>query len=530
MRLKSIFYINNIRNFVIYCNFNTFKFTNTNRDPSSLKPDNMKLKLHFSLFLLLTGFSVYSQIGIGTTTPNASSILHIESNSQGLLTPRMTTAERTTIGSPANGLLVYDTTLSSFFYYDTPTTSWVKINGGKDGRVNYKLLRPDNFTTALATELSNGGGSRYLLNANTLYEVNGTLNLTIPIELNNAYIIGLDSGDDKLIKASGDLFIGATGGSIRVLTLQAGGNVFNLTGNGSQSLILRDCIVQNSGNVGTISSFGLVFISIVNYVSNTNGIIYNNIGRLLLSNTAWFSNNSGKYETLTGTFNLVTKQGGFSEVTGTNIGFDVASNPIITGDAVVESTVFTGALTTGKYINGYNPAIYSGYNFNNNWSVMCPGIITEGDFQATGTTFIDPTSNQGAIAAPNQTTTAIRLFLSANQSSNLFRTTSISNRITYTGKKGRIFQVNCALSYDGGSSLLNSTDYVFFIMKVPATGPNEPQNQTQSIVDTANGNVQNFTVQGSVTLNTGDSVELWYRKASSNSQGFRIRTFSMTIK
>jgi hypothetical protein len=33
--------------------------------------------------------------------------------------------------------------------------------------------------------------------------------------------MGLDSSDDKLVKATGDLFTGTTGGSIRVVTLVA---------------------------------------------------------------------------------------------------------------------------------------------------------------------------------------------------------------------------------------------------------------------------------------------------------------------
>jgi hypothetical protein len=490
----------------------------------------MKFKLQFHLLaLMLIGYSSYSQIGIGTTNPAASAMLEIQSTNQGLLTPRMTTAQRIAIASPANGLLVYDTNLASFYYYET--SAWVKINSGRDSRLNYKLLRPDNFTTALATELSNGGNSKYLLDPNTLYEVNGTLTLPFPIELNNAYIIGLDSGDDKLIRTTGDLFTGATGGSIRVLTLQAGGNVFNLTGTGAQSLILRDCIVQSSGNVGTISNFALVFVSIVNYVSNTNGIVYNTIGRLLLSNAAWFSNNSGKYETLTGTFSLVTKQGGFSEVTGTNIGFDVSGNPTITGDAVIESTVFSGALTTGKYINGYTSGSYSGFNFNNNWSIISPGVITEGDSQATGTTY---STAQVAINTYPSTSNTKLPISSSYASANLFRTTATQpNRITYAGRKGRIFQVSAAVSFDYiiTNVLSNgNTEYTFFFVKVPASGAVEPQVASEIMIDTNAGFIQAFPIQGAVYLNSGDSVELWFRRSTNGNQSFRVRTFNMTMR
>ena len=54
---------------------------------------------------------MYAQqnVGIGTTTPDASSMLDVTSTSKGMLVPRMTTAQRTAIAAPTNGLLVYDT-------------------------------------------------------------------------------------------------------------------------------------------------------------------------------------------------------------------------------------------------------------------------------------------------------------------------------------------------------------------------------------------------------------------------------------
>lgn len=60
------------------------------------------------LILQDTGGSV----GIGTSTPNASSLLDIFSTTHGFLGPRMTTAQVDAIVSPEKGLEVYDLTLS----------------------------------------------------------------------------------------------------------------------------------------------------------------------------------------------------------------------------------------------------------------------------------------------------------------------------------------------------------------------------------------------------------------------------------
>jgi hypothetical protein len=42
-------------------------------------------------------------VGIGTTTPNASAQLDITSTTRGMLAPRMTTAQRTAIATSAAG-------------------------------------------------------------------------------------------------------------------------------------------------------------------------------------------------------------------------------------------------------------------------------------------------------------------------------------------------------------------------------------------------------------------------------------------
>ena len=75
-------------------------------------------------FLLMIS-EVWAQVGIGTTTPNASAMLDITSTTQGLLAPRMTTIEKNAIASPANGLLVFDTDENIFYFYNG--VSWVKI-------------------------------------------------------------------------------------------------------------------------------------------------------------------------------------------------------------------------------------------------------------------------------------------------------------------------------------------------------------------------------------------------------------------
>ncbi|MGV1012898.1 MAG: hypothetical protein ACOYBS_10650 [Flavobacterium sp.] len=64
--------------------------------------------LILTVLFLLVGVA-HAQVGIGTSNPNNSAALDIESTTKGLLTPRMTAAQRIAISSPANGLMVYQT-------------------------------------------------------------------------------------------------------------------------------------------------------------------------------------------------------------------------------------------------------------------------------------------------------------------------------------------------------------------------------------------------------------------------------------
>jgi hypothetical protein len=64
-----------------------------------------------------------NNVGIGTTTPEASALLDLTSTDKGFLVPRMSNAQMLSIVLPATGLLVYNTTQSSFYYYNGST--WV---------------------------------------------------------------------------------------------------------------------------------------------------------------------------------------------------------------------------------------------------------------------------------------------------------------------------------------------------------------------------------------------------------------------
>src|SRR5436189_5264015 len=101
----------------------------------------MKTKLSIALIFFIFYVDANAQTntcpstgaaGIGTTTPNASSLLEIKSTSKGLLISRMTQTQRNAIVSPATGLLIYQNDHTPGFYYYNGT-AWTAVTQKSKG-------------------------------------------------------------------------------------------------------------------------------------------------------------------------------------------------------------------------------------------------------------------------------------------------------------------------------------------------------------------------------------------------------------
>lgn len=77
----------------------------------------MKTAFISLLFAIGTLNGWCQNVGIGTTTPAASAQLDVNSTTKGFLPPRMTTAQRSAIAAPAEGLLVFQTDGTKGYYY-----------------------------------------------------------------------------------------------------------------------------------------------------------------------------------------------------------------------------------------------------------------------------------------------------------------------------------------------------------------------------------------------------------------------------
>ena len=114
------------------------------------------MKKFFLLCKTIFIFScVYAQQGVAInndgTNPDNSAMLDIKSTSKGILVPRMTSAQRSAIVTPANGLLIYQTDGTTGFYFyngsawsplsaaaQGPLSGWVTTgNAGTDSSTNF---------------------------------------------------------------------------------------------------------------------------------------------------------------------------------------------------------------------------------------------------------------------------------------------------------------------------------------------------------------------------------------------------------
>ena len=161
---------------------------------------NRQVKTLALIFILFISLHVAAQVGIGTTTPNATSQLDISSTTKGALMPRMTAAQKNAIASPATGLLVYQTDQNSGFYFfngvswnnltdATPGDikqgmengdhgGWIKL----DGRLKSSLTASQQATATslgIGTSLPDASNSFLVQNGNALGTVSGSNSKTI---------------------------------------------------------------------------------------------------------------------------------------------------------------------------------------------------------------------------------------------------------------------------------------------------------------------------------------------------------------
>lgn len=139
------------------------------------------------LLIVLSSTSHYSQVGIGTITPDASSILDVSSNSKGLLMPRLSTVQRDAIILPASGLMIYNLTLNDGqINVGTPSApNWRGIKG-LDGPMIDSITEGEDVSTTSTSYL--------LVPGMTISPSSGTYLILFNAQLSSSQTFNSDQG------------------------------------------------------------------------------------------------------------------------------------------------------------------------------------------------------------------------------------------------------------------------------------------------------------------------------------------------
>lgn len=147
------------------------RMTTTQRDAIS-SPAN-GLLIYNTTLNHMQQYSNSAWIGVGSllgssTSLAASAAFEIDSTTRGALIPRMTTAQKNAISSPATGLLVYDTSLIALYQYNG--AAWKQIasdglvfTGNVTGNVTGALTGNASTATALAADPSDCAANTYAI-------------------------------------------------------------------------------------------------------------------------------------------------------------------------------------------------------------------------------------------------------------------------------------------------------------------------------------------------------------------------------
>ena len=153
-------------------------------------------KTNILSLLLLLATNLFSQSNIQQplsinsdgTAPHASALLDLGSTDKGLLLPRMSTAQRTAISSPASGLLVYDNSTSDIWFY---RFNWLNLS-------RPSLIANADYSTRVETETNTDNIEFYLNSQQAMSMVKSQAGVNAYLSFDNGKsntLLGTYAGD-----------------------------------------------------------------------------------------------------------------------------------------------------------------------------------------------------------------------------------------------------------------------------------------------------------------------------------------------
>lgn len=282
-----------------------------------------KNKLNF-VFLLFAIPSVGNcQIGINSTgtLPHASAIFDASSTTKGLLTPRMTLAQRNAISAPATGLIIYQIDgLTGLYYYNG--SIWTTLTGAT-GFLS---------AGAVAGNTPYWNGSTWILNSSNIFNNGGN----VGIGTTNPPLAKLEVVGNVL--SQNTTMVSADPGVISPPVSGAGTRLFWLTSKSAFRVGTVNDMQWDAANIGTWS-----------FASGYNSTAKGNYSTTMGNSTTATGNNS-------------TAMGAFTVASG------ASSTAMGAGTTTASGSVST-AMGAGSLASGdYSTAIGNGANASGNSS------------------------------------------------------------------------------------------------------------------------------------------------------------------
>ncbi len=377
------------------------------------------------IFLCIYFFYVttYSQsIGIGTATPDASSILDITNTTKGLLIPRMTTTAITSIASPAKGLLVYDTLLNQ-----------LKVNMGTASSPNWQTIVAKsgwglngNSGTNPSTQFignTDNQSLKFRINNIVAGELNPSGNIFLGMRAGQSNTNGygnLGMGTDALRLNTGGLFNTAIGDSAMFNSNgDPGGNGYNWS---NTAVGFKALYANTTGSYNAAVGLWALLSNTIggaNTAIGTGTLTQNTTGNdnTATGSNAMSDNTTGSENIATGTAALFSNTTGSSNVAiGAGVLFDntTASNNTATGYNALRFNVDGSDNTATGYKSQYQNV--SGiYNVSDGFQSLLNNVSGEYN-TAIGTYALE--NNNGSLGSFNTAVGGFTLFKTSNSQNN----------------------------------------------------------------------------------------------------------------
>ncbi len=330
------------------------------------------MKTYFTLAIcLLVNLSLSAQSNIQQSlsvnssgaAADPSAQLDVSATDKGMLVPRMTSAQRTAIASPATGLLVFDTDSGSFWFYNSG--SWTNLSAAP------KTLADADADTKIQVEESPdediirfdlGGTENMVLRKNA----GGSPRLELRNTLSNTFVgenagQSATTGDNNSAFGKGALSSATTGSNNSAFGLYA---LSSNTGGGNNVALGFESLLNNTtGAANTAAGFRSM-------VSNTSGLLNAAFGiNALAANTAGGSNAALGASSLavntSGFYNAAVGAGALSANTTGN--FNTATgNGTLLSNTTGSYNLAQGAAALSSNTTGYsNVAVGTNALYNN---------------------------------------------------------------------------------------------------------------------------------------------------------------------